>query len=100
MHNDRSATLQPVVDDLRRVFGDRLQAVVAYGWRHHGPAPSLALVSSLSMEDLTACAARTGAWHRAGTATPLLLTPTDFARSLDAFPIEFGEILTSHDLVF
>src|SRR5688572_14385012 len=100
MHNDRSATLQPLVDDLRRVFGDRLQAVVAYGWRHHGPVPNLALVGSLTIEDLNACAAKSGAWHRAGAATPLLLTPSDFARSLDAFPIEFGDILANHDVVF
>lgn len=55
---------------------------------------------SLGIEDLNACAARTRAWHRAGAATPLLLTPADFARSLDAFPIEYGEILASHDVVY
>ncbi len=92
--------VQPVVDDLERFFGDRLEAVVAYGWRHHGAVPSLALVSSIQLDDLNACAARTSAWHRAGAATPLLLTRADFARSLDVFPIEYGEIIEHHEVVF
>lgn len=89
-----------MLDDLQRIFGDRLDAVVTYGRRADAPIPSLALVRSLSIEDLYACAARTAAWRRAGAAAPLLLTSTDFARSLDAFPIEYGEILERHELVF
>ncbi len=95
----RTTALRPIVEDLQRIFGDRLDALVAYGWRRHGPVPSLALVQSITLEDLHACASRTGAWRRAGLATPLLLTKIDFARSLDAFPIEYGEILDSHELV-
>jgi hypothetical protein len=95
----RTEALKPVADDLRRIFGDRLEALVAYGWRRHQPTASLALVRTLSLDDLNACAARTGSWARAGAATPLLLTRTDFTRSLDAFPIEYGEILASHEVV-
>jgi hypothetical protein len=91
--------LQPVVEDLQRIFGARLEAVVAYGWRPHDHVPSLALVRSLTFEDLTACAARTARWHRAGCATPLVLTRHEFARSLDAFPIEYGEILWTSEVV-
>jgi hypothetical protein len=41
-----------------------------------------------------------GGWGgRAGAATPLLLTRADFARSLDAFPIEYGDIVAHHELV-
>ena len=92
-------TLQPVADDLQRIFGSRLEAVVAYGWRPRTHVPSLALVRTLTLEDLTACAARTAHWHRAGCATPLVLTRHEFARSLDAFPIEYGEILSTSELV-
>jgi hypothetical protein len=95
----RTAALKPVADDLQRIFGDRLEALVAYGWRNTGPVPSVALVKSLSLDDLNACAARNAAWERAGAATPLVLTRADFARSLDAFPIEYGEIIDSHDVV-
>jgi len=99
MASGRSTVVLPVVDDLKRIFGDRLEAVVVYGWRLHGAVPSLALVRSLALEDLNACAARSGAWHRAGAATPLLLTRAEFARSLDAFPIEYGEIIEHHEIV-
>jgi hypothetical protein len=99
MASERSAALQPVVQDLLRIFGKRLEAIVAYGWRHHGPIPSLALVTSIDLDDLNACAARAAHWRRAGAATPLLLSRADFERSLDAFPIEYGEILANHEVV-
>src|SRR5262245_605570 len=100
MASARSDQLKPVTADLQRIFGDRLEAVVAYGWRNNGPVQSLALVRSLGLDDLNACAARVAAWARAGVATPLLLSRADFSRSLDAFPIEYGEILDSTDAVF
>jgi hypothetical protein len=100
METERASTVKPVLDDLRRIFGDRLDAVVTYGVWSPGPVPTLALVRSLSIEDLNACAARTSAWRRAGAATPLLITRADFARSLDAFPVEYGEIIRHHEVVF
>jgi hypothetical protein len=100
MGSGSHAVIRPVVDDLQRIFGERLDAVVIYGARRRGLVPSLVLVKSLTIEDLTSCATRTRAWRRAGAATPLVLTPYDFVRSLDAFPIEYGEILTTHDVVF
>jgi hypothetical protein len=100
METERVSAVKPILDDLLQVFGDRLEALVAYGWRPTEPVPTLALVRSLSMDDLQACAARTGAWHRAGGATPLMLTRQDFARSLDAFPLEYGEIIRHHAVVF
>jgi hypothetical protein len=100
MASERETSLRPVSDDLQRIFGTRLQAIVAYGWHRHGPATSLALVDSLTLDDLDACAARVPQWTRAGAATPLLLTSLEFARSLDAFPIEYGEIIAQHTLVF
>ena len=98
MHTEGTSALRPVVEDLRRIFGPRLEAVVAYG-RDRAPVPSLALVSSLAIDDLNACAERAAAWRRAGAATPLLLTRHDFIRSLDAFPIEYGEIIANHVVV-
>jgi hypothetical protein len=91
--------LQPMVDDLERIFGARLHAVVAYGWQPQDLLPSLVLVDALSLDDLSACAARTAHWRRAGCATPLVLTPREFSRSLDAFPIEYGEILATSRLI-
>ena len=88
-----------MVEDLERIFGQRLHAVVAYGWGPQQLQPSLVLVDSLSLDDLSASAARTAHWRRAGCATPLVLTPREFARSLDAFPIEYGESLATSRLV-
>jgi hypothetical protein len=100
MSSGRADAVQPVLADLRKFFGERLIALVAYGRRQQAPVASLALATSIDVGDLQACAGRVQAWHRAGAATPLVLTPDDFSRSLDAFPIEYGEILADHDLVF
>lgn len=84
-----------VLDDLRAIFQARLEAFVTYA-PAVTPEPSLALVTSLGLDDLTACAARAARWARAGAATPVVLTRREFAQSLDAFPVEFGEILAHH----
>jgi hypothetical protein len=98
------ATAEILVGDLRQVFGQRLRAVVAYGPSLDGaadaPLTCLALVATLGPSDLEACAARAAHWHRAHLATPLLIPDDEFRRSLDAFPLEFGEILRTHEHVF
>lgn len=100
MASERSASVRLVLEDLQRIFSNRLQAVVTYGWRQHAPVPTLALVTALTVDDLNGCAGHVGRWHRSGAATPLLLTRADFERSLDAFPIEYGEIIDHHEVVF
>src|SRR5207302_8116570 len=70
---------------------------------HHGgddPVSCLALVASLSAADLDACAREVRAWHSHGLATPLILPAAEFRESLDAFPLEYGEILRAHEHVF
>ena len=106
--------------DLRTVFGARLQSLVAYGERtravrrahdhqhstrssgqaHEAPlTQTLAIVETLTIDDLRACAVRLAGWHDAGFATPLVLAAHEFGRSLDAFPLEFGAILADHTLI-
>ncbi len=93
-----------LVRDLRTVFGDRLHSVVAYGASVEGvadaPLTCLALVASLGVSDLEACARKAHHWHRERVATPLILPGDEFRRSLDAFPLEYGEILRAHERVF
>ncbi|MEZ5416880.1 MAG: hypothetical protein R2708_06005 [Vicinamibacterales bacterium] len=84
-----------VLDDLRAVFGGRLEAFVTYA-PGVTPQPSLALVTSLDLADLTACAAKARRWGLHGAAIPVILTRSEFAQSLDVFPVEFGEILAHH----
>jgi hypothetical protein len=100
--------------DLRGIFGSRMQSLVVYGERSRGghrgeqhgghehdgpPTQTLAVVESMSPDDLRASAARVAAWHDAGLATPLLIVAREFERSLDAFPLEFGAILADHAVV-
>lgn len=88
-----------VLADLQGIFGARLEAFVTYA-PSVSPRPSLALVRSLDMTDLTACAGRVKRWQSAGAATPVVLTRQEFARSLDVFPVEFGEIIANHETHF
>jgi hypothetical protein len=93
-----------VAADLRSVFGDRLTSVVAYGPHLEGhadaPLTSLALVTTLTLADLEGCARFAHKWSRARVATPLILPEDEFRRSLDAFPLEYGEIMRAHVRVF
>jgi hypothetical protein len=88
-----------LVADLRRIFGDRLDAVVAYGGVPPDWSRSLALVRSLGMDDLSALAAVAPSWHAIGIATPLVLPSKEFTQSLDAFPVEYGEIIDTHTVL-
>jgi hypothetical protein len=94
-----SAALSLVLRDLQRIFAARLLALVAHSPGHE-PQASLALVTSLTVDDLAACAAAAAAWQRAGAATPIVIPRDEFAQSLDTFPVEFGEILARHDTVW
>ena len=98
------AAAEMLVADLRNVFGDRLRAVVAYGPILEGapdaPLTSLALVGSLSAEDLQGCARCAHRWERSGVATPLVMPEQEFLRSLDTFPLEYGEIIRTHERVY
>jgi hypothetical protein len=101
-----SRAFEALIADLREGLGDRLVAVVAYGPglhspRHAGASPgsmanSLALVDRLDHADLERLAERAPAWRARGLAVPLLLARDEFARSLDAFPLEFGDIIARH----
>jgi len=102
--------------DLRGIFGSRLQSLVIYGEAHadpdagrggHGhhahahaaPTHTLAIVASMTLDDLRAAARHTERLHDAGLATPLVVEAGEFERSLDAFPLEFGAIMANHVLV-
>lgn len=110
------AAVDRLLDDLRGIFGSRLQSFLVYG-RHarrkdasraaeeHTPGAvdqavrTFALVESLTAGDLSQCAALGAGWDRRGLATPLILTADEFTRSLDAFPLEYGEIIAAHEVV-
>jgi len=100
MDSSHGGPLAATLHDLQQIFSDRLEAFVAHGRPDESPAPSLAIVRSVTADDLAACAARASSWDRSGSATPLILSRDEFAGSLDAFPIEFGEIIDTHRPLF
>jgi hypothetical protein len=89
--------------DLGRVFGPGLQAVAAYGLHVPAATPrlvhSIVLVEHLTFRDLTACAPLVSGWRRASLAVPLILEREEFLRTLDVFPLEYGDIIAHHVLV-
>ncbi len=80
--------------DTQRVFGTRFVALVAYD-----ATASLAFASEVHADDLDALSALVEQWHRDGLAPPLVMTPDEFRRSLDAFPLEYQAILDRHVVV-
>ena len=101
-------TWKPAAESLTRdlggIFRGRLRSIVVYGGQVDGnataPLQSLALVSSLTAADLEACAHLVGDWTRGGIGTPLILPDGEFRASLDVFPLEYGEIVRAHTLVY
>lgn len=102
-----SATLSPtgrtaltaLAADLHRIFGNRLHSVCAYG-SAADEVQSIALVDRLAFEDLTACLPLANGWDAQGLAVPLILERDEFARTLDVFPLEYGEIIATHVPVY
>jgi hypothetical protein len=113
--DDAASALQTLDRDLRDIFSGRLQALVRYGVRthqaaaehrrghagHHEPllVHTLAVVDTLTADDLRGCATRVSAWHDASLATPLMLPAPELQRSLDVFPFELSAIINDHVIV-
>jgi hypothetical protein len=87
--------------DLARVFGGRLQSLVAYtGHDGDGALHSLAVVEALSFQDLTACLPLAEGWQRRQLAVPLMLSREELRRTVDIFPLEYASIIATHAVVF
>jgi len=93
-------TLDQLVSQLRAAYGAELRAVVLYGSAavgEHIPKRSdynvLVLADSLKPERLRAAAAVARAWAEAGNPAPMTMTPAEWRRSADIFPMEYADIL-------
>jgi hypothetical protein len=86
--------LERMAADLVRVFGNRFVALVAYA-----PGEAIAFASAIGAADLAALGPLAESWHRDQLSTPLVLTPDEFRRSVDAFPLEYSAILARHVLI-
>lgn len=97
---DARRALDGLAADLRRVFGNRLHAVCAYAVGAPGETRSIVLVERLDFADLAACVPLARGWDRGGLAVPLILDNDEFERTLDVFPLEYGEIIANHVLIY
>ena len=96
-------TLDDLVEQLRKAFGDELRSVVLYGSAAAGEHIArrsdynvLVLVDSIDLELLSREAAITRAWAEAGNPPPLTLTEQEWRSSSDIFPMEYADILRHH----
>src|SRR4051812_30091630 len=83
-----------MAQDFTRVLGSKFVGLAA-----SGQTSSVAFVNPLLAADLTAFGALVETWHADGLDTPLLLTPDEFRRSLDAFPLEYQAIVDRHVVI-
>lgn len=94
LSTERREAFEALARDLEGIFGDRFVALVA-----HGPGSSVAFATTIAVADLAAAARLADRWRRHGVDVPLLITPDEFRRSLDVFPVEYGAILRRHAVI-
>jgi len=88
-------------EDLAHVFGPRLLSLVVY----EAPGPDarlvhgMAVVEGFTPDDLLRLAPAAAHWKRSGLAVPLMFDRGELARVVDAFPLEFSQILARHEVV-
>lgn len=96
------AALETLLRDLRTIFGARLHALVAYGLASTNDdsyVRTLGLVERVAFDDLTRAVPLAAEWLRRGLAAPLLLSRHEFERTLDVFPLEYGNLIANHVVI-
>lgn len=100
-------TLDDLVAQLRKAFGDALHSVVLYGSAAAGEHIArrsdynvLVLVDEIDLELLQREAAIARAWEEAGNPPPLTLTLREWRGSSDIFPMEYADILRHHRVLY
>ena len=99
-------TLDQLVEQLTKVYGAELRAVVLYGSAAAGQHVAkrsdynvLVIVDSLDVDSLSRGAAVAGAWSESGNPPPLTLTTSEWRSSADIFPMEYADILGRHKVL-
>jgi hypothetical protein len=98
--DSQQSAIETLARDLERVFGARLESLVAYaGQDGDETVHSLALIEGLTFRDLAACLPLADMWHRRGVAVPLMLSQSELSRTVDIFPLEYAAIVSTHVVV-
>ena len=100
-------TLDELVSQLGKAYGDALAAIVLYGSAAAGEQVAkrsdmnvLVIVRELPMERLRAAGAVSRAWSEGGNPPPLTLTTEEWRSSADIFPMEYADVLERHRVLF
>src|SRR5712692_464381 len=80
---------------LRDVFGNRFRMVAGFGHAAH----TVAIADSVTASDLDKCASFCPGWKKSGLPPPLVMAVDELSQALDAFPLEFSEILATRTLI-
>jgi hypothetical protein len=96
-----------ITDDFRKIFGDDLLSIILYGsgaTHDYVPGKSdlnfLVVLSEKGIEKLQQVSDTVHRWKKRNVATPLFITKSFIAGSLDSYPIEFLNMKRNHTLVF
>jgi hypothetical protein len=76
---------------LQEIFGNRVKMICAFG----AESQTCAIVETITIADLDKCASVFGKSRPA----PLLVLVDELSRALDAFPLEFNEIISTRRLL-
>jgi hypothetical protein len=80
-----------LASQLREIFGNRVKMIAEFG----AHAQVCGIVDTVTIEDLDKCAALFAKDRPA----PLLMLVDELSRALDAFPLEFNEIISTRRLI-
>ena len=86
---------ESLAHDLKQIFAERLKMLAVFSGESH----SCAVVQSLTLDDLERCAALDSKWKKLALDVPLFLIEPELARALDAFPLEFSEIIATRRII-
>ena len=99
-------TLDELVSQLAKAYGDALVAVVLYGSAASGEQVAkrsdtnvLVIVRELPLERLRAASAVARAWADTGNPPPLTMTLDEWRASADIFPMEYADVLERHGVL-
>ena len=98
--------LTKLVEDLKTAYGPNLAAVVLYGaGAVDGAAPqgglnTLVMLNRITPTDLRLAQPVIAEWRKAGHPLPLFFTVGELAHAADVFPVEFGDIVAVHRVVY
>lgn len=99
-------TPEILTDELKKICGANLCAVVLYGSAVAGDSVKtsdynvLVVMEKVDAEALLALTDLCSRWDKDGNPAPLLFAKESLLRSADVFPIEFSDIIQTHKILY